>query len=408
MSDTDNVINEFLIETHENLDHVDRDLLALERDPSAGEPLAHVFRVIHTIKGTCGFLGFSKLGSLSHAAESLLSRVRDGQMRLTPEITRTLLSVVDAIRQILSTIETSRGEGTTDCSALIATLGQLVETAAGQATPPASPPVSPTSKSAGAPERASGPPVCEPIGDILIRTGRVKARDVLAAAHEQHRGDPRHIGEILVERGAVQPRDVVEALRVQREARGASLADNSIRVDVAVLDRLMNLVGELVLVRNEMLELTANRQNVGFVAASQRLDLITTELQEGIMKTRMQPIACVWSKLPRLVHDLAAAFGKQLRIEMEGQETELDKSILEAIKDPLIHIVRNSVDHGIEIPKARTERGKPAEGRLLLRAFHEGGRSTWRSTTTAQGSTRSGSARRPSATAWCPPSTRGA
>src|SRR5690349_17298472 len=156
------------------------------------------------------------------------------------------------------------------------------------------------------------------------------------------------------------------------------MADNNIRVDVGQLDKLMNLVGELVLARNQILQFTTIQSNgglvdAGLVSTSQRLNVITTELQAGVMKTRMQPIGNVWSKFPCVVRDLATQFGKHVRIEMEGKETELDKTIIEAIKDPLTHIVRNSIDHGIETPEARQAAGKPAEGTLLLRAYHEGG-----------------------------------
>lgn len=152
-----------------------------------------------------------------------------------------------------------------------------------------------------------------------------------------------------------------------------SVSESTIRVDVGLLDELMNLVGELVLARNQVLQFTSKQDDRTFIGTSQRLDLITTELQEGIMQTRMQPIGNVWNKFPRVVRDLATAHGKKVRIEMEGKETELDKTIIEAIKDPLTHLVRNAVDHGIEMPKERIARGKPEEGLLILRAFHEGG-----------------------------------
>ncbi|MBL8609315.1 MAG: chemotaxis protein CheW, partial [Myxococcales bacterium] len=157
----------------------------------------------------------------------------------------------------------------------------------------------------------------------------------------------------------------------QREARHG---ETSIRVDVGLLDQLMNLVGELVLARNQILQFGTTAKDTAFASASQRLNLITTELQEGVMKTRMQPIGNIWNKLPRIVRDLSIACGKQVRLEMEGSETELDRTIIEAIKDPLTHIVRNSVDHGIESPDVRTARGKTAGGTLFLRAFHEGGK----------------------------------
>jgi two-component system chemotaxis sensor kinase CheA len=193
-------------------------------------------------------------------------------------------------------------------------------------------------------------------------------------------GDPRHLGELLVEQGAIEPQEVVETLQHQQEQRasqgaGPSVSESSIRVDVGLLDNLMNLVGELVLARNQILQFTqtVDGGDAGLTATSQRLNLITTELQEGVMKTRMQPIENVWSKFPRVVRDLAMACGKQVRIEMEGKDTELDKTIIEAIKDPLTHLVRNAVDHGVETPEERSERGKAPEGVVRLRAFHEGG-----------------------------------
>ncbi|MDX2194101.1 MAG: chemotaxis protein CheA, partial [Gemmatimonadales bacterium] len=157
------------------------------------------------------------------------------------------------------------------------------------------------------------------------------------------------------------------------EAHGGNVSDSSVRVDVTLLDRLMTLVGELVLSRNQILQFTGQAEDSALLAASQRLNLITTELQEGVMKTRMQPIGNVWAKFPRVVRDLSRSLGKQVALEMEGKETELDKSLVEAIKDPLTHMVRNSVDHGIERPEARVAKGKPAEGTLRLRAYHEGG-----------------------------------
>ncbi|MBI3257818.1 MAG: chemotaxis protein CheA, partial [Actinobacteria bacterium] len=176
-----------------------------------------------------------------------------------------------------------------------------------------------------------------------------------------------------MEHGVAGSEEVGEALQSQAELRGGGVSEGSIRVDVSLLDGLMNLVGELVLARNQILQLVANEQDNDFHAPAQRLNLITTELQEGVMKTRMQPIGTVWGRFPRVVRDLALSCGKQVRIDMEGAETELDKTIIEAIKDPLTHLVRNSLDHGIESPDDRVSVGKTREGRLAMRAFHEGG-----------------------------------
>ena len=207
----------------------------------------------------------------------------------------------------------------------------------------------------------------------MQRTGVTQA-EIQLAAEMQKAGDPRHMGEILVEQGAVRPADVVEALHIQQVSRTQGTAsDSTIRVDVGLLDKVMNLVGELVLARNQVLQFASRMKDSGFVAVSQRLNLITTELQEGVMKTRMQPIGNIWGQFPRTVRDVALGCGKEVGIEMEGKETELDKTIIEAIKDPLTHLVRNSVDHGIELPDDRVTAGKARSGRLILRAFHEGG-----------------------------------
>jgi two-component system, chemotaxis family, sensor kinase CheA len=366
MSDLE-IIKEFLIESYENLDRLDRDLISLEKDPDNRETLASVFRTIHTIKGTSGFLAFNKLEAVTHVGESLLARLRDGQLALNPEITTVLLAMVDAVREMLASIETGGSEGDRKDEALIANLSRFLQLDA-NTHPIATTEVVNTE----APAEKSSATVPK-LGDILTSQGLVDANDVHEAVQQQEIGDPRHVGEILVERGLVKPQEVRDALAVQQQARGQSASDSTIRVDVSQLDRLMNRVGELVLLRNQILQFTNSTEETGLAATSQRLNLLTTELQESVMKTRMQPIGNVWSKFPRTVRDVAMSCGKQVRIEMEGKETELDKTIIEAIKDPLMHLVRNSVDHGIEAPEARVAAGKAPEGRLFLRAFHEGG-----------------------------------
>jgi two-component system chemotaxis sensor kinase CheA len=361
------IVKDFLIESYENLDRLDRDLVGLEKNPEDKEALAGVFRTIHTIKGTCGFLGFNKLEAVAHVGENLLTRLRDRQLILTPEITTALLSMVDAVRQMLRQIETAGQEGERDDSLLIATLTRLQQA-------PAAPTVATAGTAVPPPESAAvaGPPAS--MGDILIQQAGVTAAEIQRAAQKQKEGDPRRLGEILVEQGSVRPADVVDALRTQQSSRVvASASDSTIRVDVSLLDKLMNLVGELVLARNQVLQFANRMKDTSFLAASQRLNLITTELQAGVMKTRMQPIGNIWGQFPRTVRDVALGCGKEVKIEMEGKETELDKTIIEAIKDPLTHLVRNSVDHGIELPEARVKAGKARAGRLILRAFHEGG-----------------------------------
>ena len=370
---TDEIVREFLVESNENLDTLDRELVSLEKDPKNKATLSSVFRTIHTIKGTCGFLGFSKLESVAHVGENLLSKLREGTLTLCSEITTALLQMVDAIRQMLASIETVGSEGERDDAQLIETLTQLQRVEPAPAAPPPELVALPVSASA-VPEKAESTRAASvpSIGQILIAKGAATATDVESAIKIQREGDPRHLGEILVQRGAVKPEQIVDALQIQQVASSAA-SDASIRVDIRLLDKVMNLVGELVLTRNQILQLSVGLKHAGLAISCQRLNLITTELQEGVMKTRMQPIENVWSKFPRSVRDVAVSCGKRVRIEMVGQDTELDKSIIESIKDPLMHLVRNSVDHGIEIPEKREAAGKSAEGVLTLRAYHEGG-----------------------------------
>ncbi len=361
----DEVVQEFLVESYENLDQLDRDLVSLEDNPSDSQILGSIFRTVHTIKGTCGFLGFTQLEAVTHAGENLLSALREGELTINPAITSALLALGDATRQILASVEATGDEGDGDYSELVSRLTALrASEMVSQVTEN-----SPDENSPVDEEALSG----SRIGDILVDEGRVTPQDVELAVTEQSLGDERPIGAILMEHGVAGSDAVGEALQSQAELRGGAVSEGSIRVDVGLLDGLMNLVGELVLARNQILQLVANEQDNDFHAPAQRLNLITTELQEGVMKTRMQPIGTVWGRFPRVVRDLALSCGKQVRIDMEGAETELDKTIIEAIKDPLTHLVRNSVDHGIENPEDRASIGKPREGRLTMRAFHEGG-----------------------------------
>ena len=368
----ESIVNEFIVESHESLNQVEGDLVALERDPSDRKRLAGVFRAVHTIKGTCGFFGFTKLESVAHAGEDLLSQLRSGETAVNTEIAGTLLTLVDALREILTSIERMRNEGKRDYSALVAHLNRLQRTEKTPEPPPQAP-GDPNRTQAAAPEPPPGT-IGGGLLDSFVESGRLDPDAVMLAAQQQRLGDPRRIGEILVDHGALKPQDILEALIARGEAPVSAIKESNIRVDVHVLDLLMNLVGELVLARNQMLQCVASKDYGALPATTQRLNLITTELQEGIMRTRMQPIANICNKLPRLVRDLAAACAREVRLEMDGIETELDRTVIEAIRDPLTHLVRNAVDHGIESPEQRAARGKPAEGKLVVRAFHEGGK----------------------------------
>jgi len=346
VGELDEVVREFLVESHEGLDRLDRDLVVLEKEPRSAERLASVFRTIHTIKGTCGFLSFGKLESVAHVGESLLSRLRDGRLTLNAEITSALLAMVDAVRCMLATIERTGSDGDDAYAELIARLDVLQQALAG--------PGDGAEPARGELEQNDEAAVSPAAAELVVESFETAIEVPAAVAAEASDGDRAAAG-------------------AAGEGRGPVAADTTIRVDVGLLDKLMNLVGELVLARNQILQVAATHSDTSFIATTQRLNLITTELQEGVMKTRMQPIGNIWSKFPRVVRDVALTCGKQVRVEMEGRETELDKTIIEAIKDPLTHVVRNAVDHGVEAPEKRVAAGKPAEGRLFMRAFHEGG-----------------------------------
>ena len=374
----DDIVKDFLIESSENLDRLDQELVKLESSPSSRELLASIFRTIHTIKGSCGFLGFARLEKLAHAGENLLSQLRDGKLTLTAETTSGLLSMVDAVRHMLGVIKSTGSDGNDDYAGLIQHLKSLQQPTSEAKVPDSSKAPALSAAPNGEMDRPSAAAeisesVADPsrIGGLLIERGQVKPEDLATALQQQELGRKR-VGEILVAQGAARPEDV-QAAQQTLEARNPDAATETIRVGVNLLDRLMNLVGELVLARNQLLQFSSARQDVGFQAVSQRMNLIATELQEEVMKTRMQPIGNVWDKFPRTVRDLALTCGKGVRLEMEGQDTELDRTIIEAIKDPMTHLVRNCIDHGIEPAKVREQAGKKPTGVLKLRAFHEGG-----------------------------------
>jgi two-component system chemotaxis sensor kinase CheA len=353
----DDLIKEFLIESIENLDRLDSELVKLETDPSSQVLLSSIFRTIHTIKGSCGFLGFSKLEKVAHVGESLLSRLREGKLSLTPEFTSGLLAMVDAIRTMLGEIQSTEQDGNETYPGLIETLNQLQNQDQEQVT-----------KATGDPTASKGllrkPQGESPKGNSVGASAPPSVTLQAEPSPSARPGPPADSAAPVEGQGPQHQQD---------DWRARTALAETIRVDVHLLDRLMNLVGELVLTRNQIAQFSATQSDANLVGPAQQLNLLTSELQEEVMRTRMQPISNIFDKFPRVVRDVATSRGKQVRIEMDGKETELDRSLLEAIKDPLTHIVRNSVDHGIEMPEERVARGKCPEGRLKLRACHEGG-----------------------------------
>ena len=328
-------LREFLVENFDNLEQIDRNLIALERDPTNESLLNSIFRSIHSLKGSSGFLAFKQVETLAHAGENLLSSLRSNRLAFDAEISRVLFSMIDKLRTMLVAIERDGSEGNCNSEDMIKTLNEVHQLHMV------------TQNQSSLTTTAS-----EPRSDVRVADETKK----VSAPSEQSPSKQMETSSSSIQDVAI-----------------TSAADSTIRVDVALLDTLMTRVGELVLARNQILQFTGELGNSDLMRTTQRLNLITTELQEGVMKTRMQPIGNVWSKFPRLVRDLAVICGKEVRIEMRGKETELDKTIIEAIKDPLTHLVRNTVDHGIEKPDVRVSKGKPIEGCLTLRAFHEGG-----------------------------------
>ncbi len=333
----DEIVQAFLIESQEGLDQLDRDLVELERDPSAHERLSAVFRTVHTIKGTSGFLAFGRLEQVTHVGENLLSRLRDGQMQMTPATTDALLLMVDTVRALLASIAATGGDAdaTVDTDTTVQQLARALE------DNPAEPPAAVT---------VAASPVSE-----------VRPADV---AESPSTGVPQ-VPQPQVVAATGRPSDAADA--------PSSSGDSSVRVDVELLDTLVRLVGELVLTRNQILQQAEVGDDPDLVRASQRLNIVASELQENIMRTRMQPIGQAWTKFPRVVRDLGAQLGKQVDLQMSGQETELDRTLLAAVKDPLTHLVRNAIDHGIESVERRVSAGKPATGSLTLRSYHESG-----------------------------------
>jgi two-component system chemotaxis sensor kinase CheA len=320
----DDLLADFLTETNESLAELDVALVRLEQTPDDDATLAQIFRLVHTIKGTCGFLGLPRLERVAHAAENVLGRVRDKLLPVTPEIVSVVLSALDRIKLIVAGLAADGSEPAGEDGELIGALDVASE---GRAAPPRLAP----------PPAADAPAVAS----------------VAVPQAEPTPAPPEHAA------GEATPE--------------APLGGQTIRVGVDVLEGLMTLVSELVLTRNQLLQLARVQENAAFTVPLQRLSHITSDLQEGVMKTRMQPIGSAWNKLPRLVRDLSRELGKKIELVMLGADTELDRQVLELIKDPLTHMVRNSADHGLETGAVRRAAGKPETGRVTLNAFHEGG-----------------------------------
>ncbi len=331
------ILQDFLTESKENIEQLDEKFVELEQDPTNKELLSSIFRIMHTLKGTSGFFGFTTLQAISHAAEDILAKLRDGVVSADQQIIDILLKATDYIKAIVAYIEENKKEPDDNLyKDFIKTVREFAD------------------------NLGKEPPKRE---------------------KEEHTQDKENEEERLEEKEKIDKKESQDQPQSQAQLQKQDqksppvvhLTDTHIKVDIGLLDKLMNLAGELVLSRNRLVQIANSLNNPEVISATQRLSLVTTELQEEIMKTRMQPIGTVFNKFPRIVRDLSRIANKKVKLSIEGADTELDRSIIEAIKDPLTHIVRNSIDHGIEPPEERVKAGKSAIGHLLLKAYHEGG-----------------------------------
>jgi two-component system chemotaxis sensor kinase CheA len=345
----DDLLREFLTETNESLDLVDVELVRFEQEPNNAKILDHIFRLVHTIKGTCGFLGLPRLQRVAHAAETLMGKFREG-VPVTGEAVTLVLSAIDRIKTILAALESHQREPEADDAELIQALEAMAQR--GAAPKP--------------PERAVGTLVHQVL-ERSLGPGEVTLDDLERAFRETPGpGQAKPAAAEATPKQAAADGEDPE----RHEARTAS---QSIRVNLDTLEHLMTMVSELVLTRNQLLDIMRRHVDSDFKVPLQRLSNVTAELQDGVMKTRMQPIGNAWQKLPRVVRDLAAELGKDIELEMHGADTELDRQVLERIKDPLTHMVRNSADHGLETRAERIAAGKPEKGTVRLSAYHQGG-----------------------------------
>src|SRR3984893_8559859 len=376
----DDLLREFLTETSESLDTVDNQLVRFEQDPNNAKILDNIFRLVHTIKGTCGFLGLPRLEALAHAGETLMGKFRDG-MPVTAEAVTLILRSIDRIKEILSGLEATEAEPDGSDQDLIVKLQEMVERGMAAIASAAAPQVPQASPVKPAVEQGTLVPQ---ILERQLRPGEVSLDELERAFRETaiEVASPPLAAEAPLpaapkaasapRAAAAKPAAAKSVLEVEVQ-EADKVANQSIRVNVDTLEHLMTMVSELVLTRNQLLEISRRNEDTEFKVPLQRLSNVTAELQEGVMKTRMQPIGNAWQKLPRIVRDLSGELHKQIELEMHGADTELDRQVLDLIKDPLTHMVRNSADHGLETPAERAACGKPEQGTIRLSAYHEGG-----------------------------------
>jgi two-component system chemotaxis sensor kinase CheA len=396
----DELIEDFLVETKEGLESLDNDLVTLEANPTDKEIIGKIFRIMHTIKGTCGFLGFGRLEKVAHAGEDIFDNIRDGKLAVNSQIISMAFQALDKIKSLVEYIEKNESEPAGDDKELIDKLHQCADGNVGEAAPAAAapkelpplPPLPPSpldKKPAEAEMPAYDSPDLQALFDatpslVDVAPTAEKKEEAKSGMPEYDSADLQALFDAtpsLVDVSQPKPEAApppppapkAEEHKEPAAKKSGSSSSQTIRVSLDVLEMLMQQASELVLTRNQLMQILRTTQNSDFTTPLQRLSAITTELQEGVMKTRMQPIGNAWTKLPRIVRDLSMELGKKIDLIMEGEDTELDRQLLEQITDPLTHMVRNSADHGLEKPEKRLAAGKPETGKIELKAYHGGG-----------------------------------
>jgi len=392
----DDLVSEFITETSESIGLLDQELVKLEQNPNDKGILGNIFRLVHTIKGTCGFLGLPRLESVAHAGENVLGKIRDGEIIVTPQAISLVLEALDRIKTLIEYLAENGREPDGEDSELIDQLNIFADTAG---------------KAGGAVKAASGGQkqetnVANMLAPSEIKEGSGKFNQAELDALERAFNDaaatidggidfskapdidwdavvgaspePEPAAQVPAAKPVISDKTKEKALKQgleadAKEGGGGGMANQSIRVNLDILESLMQMVGELVLTRNQLMQVVRNREDRELKSPLQQLSQITSELQESIMKTRMQPISTAWSKFPRLIRDLSHELNKKIDLKMIGEHTELDRQLLEMIKDPLTHMVRNSCDHGLETGDMRVAAGKSEIGTVTLSAYHEGG-----------------------------------
>ncbi len=357
------LVSDFIAEAREHLDSIELNMVEWERSPGDKEIINSIFRPFHTIKGVAGFLNLKKINHLSHQLENLLDEARDGKLKLTPDLSDLIFDGVDVLKSMIQSLEAALGAGgpveyTIDTKPIMRNIAAILS---------------------GAPiieDVDASPAPTEPLGEILVRKGKINEDDLRTILEKQSASESRRpVGELLIEEKKVSARDVRDAIRSQGEASKARV-EKHIKVDTHKMDQLLNMVGELVIAQSmvthnpDVLTITNQR----FIRDISQLTRVTSTLQNISMSMRLVPIGQTFQKMNRIVRDLAHKSGKKINLVLQGESAEIDRNMVEELYDPLVHMIRNSCDHGIQAPEKRTSKGKPAEGTITLKAEHSGGK----------------------------------